>query len=370
MHSPILNRDFQHPDDGWYMIEPKGTHPNRAAGAVQVIDDEAARSIVLNFNADAAQGKLSHGREMLVDREHWKHDLDKETTAYGWLFKLQNRDDGIYGKIRWTGTGQSAVDGGDYRFFSTEYDNGDLEVLNDGSPKRVRPLRLDGLTLTNDPNNKGGAPITNRQGGGPDTKDHSLVPGPENFPTPQLDKWFAAVVSVQQSAETHGKIGLDWGTAWTMAKQQFPDLYAAAFGGAEKNAESGATDTATASQQVAMLSNRVCRAAGMGVYAAFKFLEAEVPAVFNRAKSTVRDNKAVNQTYAAGGCHNAKVLQNRAAAMIGRLAAVEQKDSRMPAGVAWAAVVRREPVLAGLANGTLSPEEAFAQDSTIKNRLI
>ncbi len=52
-----------------------------------------------------------------------------------------------------------AVDGGDYRFFSTEYDPADLEKLQN---RQVRPLRLDGLTLTNDPNNKGGKPITNR----------------------------------------------------------------------------------------------------------------------------------------------------------------------------------------------------------------
>jgi hypothetical protein len=55
------------------------------------------------------------------------------------------------------------VDGGDYRFFSTEYDPSDLKVLNPGISNRARPSKLDGLTLTNDPNNKGGKPITNRQ---------------------------------------------------------------------------------------------------------------------------------------------------------------------------------------------------------------
>src|SRR5205814_830570 len=33
-----------------------------------------------------------------------------------------------------------------------------------GSPKRLRPLRLDGLTLTNMNNNRGQKPITNRDG--------------------------------------------------------------------------------------------------------------------------------------------------------------------------------------------------------------
>jgi phage I-like protein len=168
MNIPILNREFKHPADGWYHLEPKGDHAHQDAGVIQVIDDEAIATIVNRFNVDAAAGKLSHGNEMLVDHEHFKHDGGQETRAYGWLQNLQNRADGIYGKVRWTKTGQAAVDGGDYRFFSTEYDPADLKVLNDGRvgrashPCRVRPLKLDGLTLTNQPNNRGQRPITNR----------------------------------------------------------------------------------------------------------------------------------------------------------------------------------------------------------------
>lgn len=163
MNLHILNRDFTHPADGWYQIEAKGNHMNRAAGVVQVIDDEASQTIVNRFNADAKAGKLRHGSDMLIDHEHFSDQPDKESVAYGWLQELQNRDDGIYGRIKWTATGKPAVDGGDYRFFSTEYSPDDLKILNDGkSPRRVRPLRLDGLTLTNMNNNRGQKPITNR----------------------------------------------------------------------------------------------------------------------------------------------------------------------------------------------------------------
>lgn len=168
MNAKILNRDFQHPADGWYQIEPKGDHPNRAAGVVQVIDEEAISAIVNRFNTDAQAGSLRHGNELLVDHEHFSDQPDQESRAYGWLQELQNRADGIYGRIRWTATGKAAVDGGDYRFFSTEYDPKDLKVLNselrspNSAPKRVRPLRLDGLSLTNMNNNRGQKPITNR----------------------------------------------------------------------------------------------------------------------------------------------------------------------------------------------------------------
>lgn len=169
MNAKILNKDFQHPADGWYQIEAKGNHPNRAAKVVQVIDDTAAESIVNRFNADAAAGQLRHGNEMLIDHEHFSDQADQETRAYGWLTRLENRADGIYGQIRWTSTGKPAVDGGDYRFFSTEYDPESVKILNANQPppkkdfRHVRPLRLDGLTLTNMHNNRGQRPITNRK---------------------------------------------------------------------------------------------------------------------------------------------------------------------------------------------------------------
>ncbi len=166
MNTPILNRanNFQHPTDGWYNIEARGEHLNKRAGVIQVIDDAACFVITAEFNSQAAAPGYPG---MLIDHEHFKHDQDKETVAYGWLTALQNRADGIYGQIRWTDTGRKAVDGGDYRFFSTEYDPADVEEIKNSELKikktrMVRPLRLDGLTLTNVNNNKGQKPITNR----------------------------------------------------------------------------------------------------------------------------------------------------------------------------------------------------------------
>ena len=174
----ILNREFQHPEDGWYQIEVLGEHRNAAAGVVQVIDAEGCAAITAAFNREAAEPRFAG---MLVDHEHFRHDQDKETRAYGWLMALQNRADGVYGQIRWTGTGREAVDSGDYRFFSTEYDEADLVVLNRGqNPPRVRPTRLAGLTLTNEPNNRGGKPITNRHEDGNDFRGAGASAGSSN----------------------------------------------------------------------------------------------------------------------------------------------------------------------------------------------
>jgi len=182
----ILNRDFTHPADGWYPIEHKGYFAGIADDGrkiVQVIDDKAVTSIVNRFNSAAGAGKLPHGSEMLIDREHFRHhrDLagqkDMDSLAYGWVKELRVAPDGsgYEMKNRWTGSGQKSVDTGEYRFLSTEYDEtnpGDvwepvnpadvpLEIRNKYKGwEFMRPLQLTGLSLTNDNNNKGAKPLT------------------------------------------------------------------------------------------------------------------------------------------------------------------------------------------------------------------
>lgn len=154
------SENFQHPADGLYMLQPLGKFNTPDADAVQVIDSESVQAMAASFNAEADKPGFSG---MLVDHEHFKHDPAKETVAYGWLMRCDARPDGLYGQIRWTGTGKKAVDGGDYRFFSTEFDPKDTVRLNPGkTPPQLRPMRLDGISLTNAPATPGGKPITNR----------------------------------------------------------------------------------------------------------------------------------------------------------------------------------------------------------------
>jgi len=193
MKVKILNRNFDHPADGWYMIERAGEHPNARAKIVQIIDDKACQSIVNRFNQEADKPDFAG---MLIDHDHLKHDETQSTESFGWLMRLQNRADGIYGQIRWTDTGQAAVDGGRFRFFSTEYDPADFQVLNDKKPPQVRPLRLDGLTLTNMNNNKGQKPITNR---------NDMNKENENDTAPEAGAGVAAIKASQAAHDSSDK---------------------------------------------------------------------------------------------------------------------------------------------------------------------
>jgi phage I-like protein len=212
--NPILNREFEHPADGWYNIEAIGDHPNKEAGIVQVIDQKAAQSIVNDFNEQADDPNFPG---MLVDHEHFKHDSDKDTVAYGWLTRLQARPDGIYGQIRWTGTGQAAVDNGDYRFFSTEYPATAFEPADRNDLSRQRPLRLGGLTLTNCPNNTGQRPITNSN-----RTDHHHPMSTElaSSPSGEARELAAAIASRE---------GCSFDTAWNRVRTSHPHLFEKAY---------------------------------------------------------------------------------------------------------------------------------------------
>ncbi len=169
MNSRILNRAGQLPADGWYQIEVTGEHLNRAAGVVQAIDAKALDSIVNRFQAAAREAGDGFAG-LLIDQDHFSLDPEKSSEAFGWLKEVRNRDGQLEGRIDWTDIGEPAVKSGRYKFFSTVYDPADVEKVGERRVRNrayplVRPLALERLALTNDPNNKGGKPISNRDPG-------------------------------------------------------------------------------------------------------------------------------------------------------------------------------------------------------------
>jgi len=368
--TPIFNREeFQHPSDGWYQIEAKGEHPNNAAGVVQVIDDAAIKSIVDSFNADAKAGALRNGSEMLVDIEHFKDDPSKETRAYGWLQELQARPDGIYGRIKWTATGQAAVDGGDYRFFSTEYDPKDLETVNNRNPKSVRPLRLDGLTLTNMNNNRGQRPITNRAMSGEATTDlphqSEVEPG---YPAPALEAWFHAVKAMSHAAHQQGGLALSYQQAFNLTKRQHPDMYRAAFGDLNADPyadtpeaqEPDADDAKSASDAVANITNRIRRDSGWTFQQSWNFARSLAPKLFNRA-ARLSSPIANRQAQPARTDEQRRVDEDRqrAALYFQKLVTEEKAQCGGNFQLAYSHVRNRETALDAIVCGRLTGAQVF-----------
>jgi hypothetical protein len=163
MNARILNRNSAEPPaDGWFQIEVAGEWPaGRSADGRerrQVIDAEALEAICNRFASEReAAGENWAG--MLVDLDHLSHDQARSTEAWGWLQEVAVRNGQLWGKLDLSDLGEAAIRNKRVKWFSTEYEPGDLEDLGGG---RVRPRRLAGLAFTNRPNNRGGRPISNR----------------------------------------------------------------------------------------------------------------------------------------------------------------------------------------------------------------
>jgi phage I-like protein len=169
---PLLDATFTLPQDGWFHALALGEFPNslhamgpdgkpRRAKVVQVIDKAATEGMVAAFNRASAAPEFPG---LLVDRDHESDDPDKTTDAWGWCMGLENRDDGLWCKIRWTDLGEPAVRGGRFRFLSAVFDPAACEDLGNG---RLRPLRLEKLGLTNDPNIRPLRPLSNSANSAP-----------------------------------------------------------------------------------------------------------------------------------------------------------------------------------------------------------
>ncbi len=172
---PLLNRapdgHFAAPADGWYHLVPRGTFLHRESNTLQVLDDPALDSIARRFQEESL---APHWPGLLIDFDHFSYDPESASEAAGWLHSLERRADGLWGRVKWSDKGEAAVSNGRYRFVSPTWLARDCEALKENrgasaksaspedSPRSIRPLRLDSLALTNSPNLRGMAPLSNR----------------------------------------------------------------------------------------------------------------------------------------------------------------------------------------------------------------
>lgn len=156
--------EFKVDPEGWVHLTPFGEFPHHA-GIVQVIDRRSVEGMVKRFNEKRdAEGDAFAG--ILLDYDHFSMDTDKPSEAAGWIVGMEVRDDGLWGKVRWSDEGLKAVTGGRYRFVSLVFPPAnEFEPADEADATRKRPLAVVSCALTNEPNIKGGKPIANRVAG-------------------------------------------------------------------------------------------------------------------------------------------------------------------------------------------------------------
>jgi phage I-like protein len=165
IESSIFNR-FKPSNNGWIHIAPLGLHPHK--DGTQKVEESDVELMINAFRSAGA-------RPILVDYDHTSHDETKGTEAGGWIEDLQLRNDGIWGKVRWSADGEEKVKNGTYRYTSPVWG-----VTRDADGF-LRPISLKDVALTNQPNLKGLQPISNRASGdnsnGTETKNKTSMKG-------------------------------------------------------------------------------------------------------------------------------------------------------------------------------------------------
>jgi phage I-like protein len=146
----------------WIQIAPLGEFPH-SAGVTQVVDAAAVASMAASFDTS---------RKVLIDFDHYSDlsnaqrkalediDVPLPTEAAGWLEAVEARGDGLYGLADLTPDGEAAIANADYRFLSPVWLRKDCE---DAGTDRVRPMRLNKVGLTNEPNIRDIRPLVNRR---------------------------------------------------------------------------------------------------------------------------------------------------------------------------------------------------------------
>lgn len=146
-----LENRFTLPQDNWYHIAPMGEHPH-PKGLVQVIDKDSVDAMVSNFKTQTQDPKFPG---LLVDYDHISQGGSTESA--GWIQNLDARPDGLWANIKWTETGRRKIEGGEYRLVSPVWKRSDCADLEGN---RCRPLVLDSLAVTNEPNMRGLQPLS------------------------------------------------------------------------------------------------------------------------------------------------------------------------------------------------------------------
>ena len=99
------------------------------------------------------------GRGVLLTRDHAGLNEVQDSRACGWIRALHAAGDKLWAWIELTPYGHTMVDGGEFVYFSTEYDYREFERTSAGAS----PRRLSGCTLTNMPRHAEQTPCTNMQ---------------------------------------------------------------------------------------------------------------------------------------------------------------------------------------------------------------
>jgi phage I-like protein len=171
---------------------------------LQRFNRESADRIVANFNsAKQKAGNDWPGRPWYVGHPDVPglENTYPDKKAYGWIMSVEARGDGLYGQVKWSGSGRVMLDNAHYKFHSPFVLGPRIGVEN--GLEVYLPVWLESVGFTNTPNIRGTILLVNTRHDGPrdDRKKNPPSTGTEELMDKQLLERFRAMLKLPNTAD-------------------------------------------------------------------------------------------------------------------------------------------------------------------------
>jgi hypothetical protein len=149
-HSDSLPNQFTLLQEDWVQLSPFGDFPHTRG--LQRVDRTAADGMVAQFNSFRARlGRLFGGVPFYVGHPDLPSSSDVvDRKAYGWIMEVEAREDGFYGRVKWSDAGMELLRNAHYKYLSPFWEA--REIGQENGRRIYRPIALISAGLTNQPN--------------------------------------------------------------------------------------------------------------------------------------------------------------------------------------------------------------------------
>ncbi|MDR1304472.1 MAG: phage protease [Verrucomicrobiales bacterium] len=169
---------------------------------LQRFNADSAAHIVANFNDAAARaGARWAGRPWYVGHPDVP-GLEKtypDKKAYGWIMAVEQRADGLYGRVKWSAPGQVMLDNAHYKFHSPFVLGPKIGV--ERGMEVYLPVWLESVGFTNNPNIRGTVLLVNTRNDGARGDYNKQLPSTENDMNKILMDEFRTLLKLPNTAD-------------------------------------------------------------------------------------------------------------------------------------------------------------------------
>jgi hypothetical protein len=145
-----LPNQFTLLQEDWVQLSPYGDFPHTRG--LQRVDRAAAEAMVAQFNSFRGRvGRLFGGVPFYVGHPDLPSSSDVvDRKAYGWIMEVEAREDGFFGRVKWSDAGLELLRNAHFKYLSPFWEA--REIAQENGRRIYRPVALISAGLTNQPN--------------------------------------------------------------------------------------------------------------------------------------------------------------------------------------------------------------------------